>query len=295
MISSMTAFGRAKKPVANKIITVEIRSVNSRYLDTSFKLPRAYSYLEEKIKTRLTASGITRGKVEVYVGLEVTGSDAVSIRVDTAYAEGYITALRELRDRFALKDDISVMSVAACPEVFTFLRPDEDADRDWEQLCPVLDEALAVFLQTRRTEGEKIGSDIRAKMDGIAAYTGQIREISAQDTVGYRAKLEERLRQILGDNRIVIDENRILTECAVFADKIAVDEELVRLSCHFGAFAEILSSGEPVGRKLDFLLQEINRETNTIGSKANNVKIARIVVNMKNELEKIREQIQNLE
>lgn len=295
MISSMTAFGRAKRPVSNKIITVEIRSVNSRYLDASFKLPRAYSYLEEKIRARLTASGISRGKVEVYVGLELTESGPVSIRVDSAYAEGYIAALRELRDRYGLKDDISVMKVAACPDVFTLLRPEEDANQDWEELCPVLEEALAAFLQTRRAEGERIGNDIRGKMDGVAALAGQIRAISAEETVGYRAKLEDRLRQILGDNNIVMEESRILTECAIFADKIAVDEELVRLSCHFSAFSDILSSGEPVGRKLDFLLQEINRETNTIGSKANNVKIARIVVEMKNELEKIREQIQNLE
>lgn len=295
MITSMTAFGRAKEQVENKIITVEIKSVNSRYLDTTFKLPRVYSQFEDKIKSRLMSAGISRGKVEIYVATESIGSDAVEINIDLPYAKGYIEALRMLRDEFSLKDDITTMSVAACRDVFTLTRAEEDAERDWQQLCSVLDKAVEAFVEVRRNEGEKIKADIISKMDGIAKLRDQIKTISEEDTVGYKAKLEERIKALLADNNIAIDEQRILTECAIFADKIAIDEELVRLGCHFGAFRDILSSEEPVGRKLDFLIQEINRETNTIGSKANNVKIARIVVDVKSELEKIREQIQNLE
>ncbi len=295
MVNSMTAFGRAKEQIENKIITVEIKSVNSRYLDTSFKLPRSYTQFEDKIKSRLLASGISRGKVEIYLGIESIGSDTLQINLDVPYAEGYIKALRELRDSFGLTDDITTMSVAQCRDVFTFTRAEEDAERDWEQLCTVIDVAIEAFLNVRRCEGEKIKADIIEKMNGIAERAEEIKAISESDTVGYKSKLEERIKALLADNNVAIDEQRILTECAIFADKIAIDEELVRLGCHFGAFRDILSSPEPVGRKLDFLIQEINRETNTIGSKANNVNIARIVVDVKSELEKIREQIQNLE
>ena len=295
MVNSMTAFGRAKEQIENKIITIEIKSVNSRYLDTSFKLPRSYTQFEDKIKSRLLTSGISRGKVEIYLGIESIGSDTLQINLDIPYAEGYIKALKELRDTFGLTDDITTMSVAQCRDVFTFTRAEEDAERDWERLCTVLDKAIEAFLEVRRCEGEKIKADIIEKMNSIVARAEEIKAISESDTVGYKNKLEERIKALLSDNNVAIDEQRILTECAIFADKIAIDEELVRLGCHFGAFRDILASPEPVGRKLDFLIQEINRETNTIGSKANNVNIARIVVDVKSELEKIREQIQNLE
>lgn len=295
MIKSMTAFGRAKLEGDIRDITVEMKSVNSRFFDCTVKLPRSLSYLEEKVKAHVQKNGISRGKVDVYITVDSHGSDVGSITVDFAFAEKYIEALYALRDKFGLTDDISVMTVARNPEVFTYEKPEEDAEREWETLRSVLDDAIASHASMREAEGKKAETDITAKIEHIRELAAEVERISAEDTVGYRDKLEERLRKILADNSIAIDENRLLTECALWADKIAIDEELVRLRSHFGAFYDITSLPEPSGRKLDFLIQELNRETNTIGSKANNAKIARIVVDMKGEIEKIREQVQNIE
>ena len=295
MIKSMTAFGRAKLEGEKRDITIEIKSVNSRFFDCSVKLPRSLSYLEEKIKGHIQKSGISRGKVDVYVTVDEHGTSLSGISVDERFAEQYIGALRALRDKFSLPDDITVMSVARCSEVFTYEKSDEDSEAEWQAVKGVLDEALRGHSTMREAEGERIMNDISAKLEHIRELSAKVGEISESDTVGYRAKLEERLRKILDDNGIVVDENRLLTECAVWADKIAIDEELVRLGAHFGAFYEIAALPEPSGRKLDFLIQELNRETNTIGSKANNASIARIVVDMKGEIEKIREQVQNVE
>ena len=295
MIKSMTAFGRAKREGEDKDITIEIKSVNSRFFDCSVKMPRAYSFLEERIKAYVQKNAVSRAKVDVYVTVDRHTSDIGSVAVDKAFAESYISALRALRDSFGLKDDISVMSVARNSDVFTYENPEADLEAEWESLRGVLDTAIAEYVETRTREGEKAESDIKAKIEKIRAYADEVEKISHEDTVGYRDKLEARLRQILGDNSVTVDENRLLTECAVWADKIAIDEELVRLRSHFGAFYDICDMKEPSGRKLDFLMQELNRETNTIGSKANNARIARIVVDMKGELEKIREQVQNIE
>lgn len=295
MVRSMTAFGRHKDIVGGKDITVEIRSVNNRYFDCTAKISRAYSALESKIKPYLQSKGISRGKVDVYVGVEVVESEGIEVSLDTAYAKGYIEALQRLRDEFSLKDDISVMSVAQNRDIFKVKTPDEDMEKDWTDILQVFDVALANFFAAREAEGANLEKDIRAKLEGIKANVTEIEKVSLADIGGYRQKLEERLRQMLADNKITMDENRILTECAIFADRIAIDEELVRLRSHFDAFGDILAANEPVGRKLDFLFQEINRETNTIGSKCNNLGIAHIVVEVKTELEKIREQIQNIE
>ena len=295
MIKSMTAFGRAKREGENKNITVELKSVNSRYFDCSVKMPRAYIFLEERIKNYVQKNAIGRGKVDVFLTVENLKTENVSVGIDEGYAKSYIEALRTLRDTFGLADDISVMSVARNQDVFSYARAEEDLDAEWELIRTVLDEAIAGYVEMRSVEGAKAEADIKAKIEQVRAYAAEVEEISATDTVGYRDKLEARLRAILDDNNVAIDENRLLTECAVWADKIAIDEELVRLRSHFGAFYDIINSPEPSGRKLDFLMQELNRETNTIGSKANNARIARIVVNMKGELEKIREQIQNIE
>ena len=295
MIKSMTAFGRAKREGETKNITVELKSVNSRYFDCSVKMPRAYIFLEERIKNYVQKNAIGRGKVDVFLTVENLKTENVSVGIDEGYAKSYIEALFALRDTFGLADDISVMSVARNQDVFSYARPDEDLEAEWEIIREVLDEAIAGFVKMRTVEGEKAGADIKEKIEQVRAYADEVEKISHTDTVGYRDKLEAKLRAILDDNNIAIDENRLLTECAVWADKIAIDEELVRLRSHFGAFYDILNSPEPSGRKLDFLMQELNRETNTIGSKANNARIARIVVNMKGELEKIREQIQNIE
>ena len=295
MIKSMTAFGRAKIEGAEKDITVEIKSVNSRFFDCSVKMPRAYLSLEERIKNYVQKNAVARAKVDVFITVDNHSTLPQKLDLDEAYAESYIAALCELRDKFSLKDDISVMSVARNQDVFRSTRVDADLEAEWALLTPVLDAAIADHTAMRTAEGEKAIADINGKIELIRSFVDEIETISKEDTVGYRDKLEERLRKILADNSVEIDENRILTECAVWADKIAIDEELVRLRSHFGAFYDIAEAKEPSGRKLDFLMQEMNRETNTIGSKANNARIARIVVNIKGELEKIREQVQNIE
>ena len=295
MIKSMTAFGRAKLEGEHSDVIIEMKSVNSRFFDCSVKLPRSLSYLEEKIKNHVLKNYISRGKVDVYVNLENHTSDIGDIAIDEVYTAKYVEALRSLRDKFALTDDITVTSVARNPDVFTYVKPEADAESEWERIRSVLDEAAGGHLAMREAEGKRAYDDICSKIEHIRELADEVERISQSDTVGYRDKLEERLRKILADNSIAVDENRILTECAVWADKIAIDEELVRLRSHFGAFYEISALPEPSGRKLDFLIQELNRETNTIGSKANNAKIARIVVDMKGEIEKIREQIQNIE
>ena len=295
MIKSMTAFGRAKVEGAEKDITVEIKSVNSRFFDCTVKMPRAYLSLEERIKNYVQKNAVSRAKVDVFITVDNHSTAPQKLDVDVSYAESYVAALCELRDRFGLKDDISVMTVARNQDVFRTTKVDADLEAEWALLRPVLDAAIADHTAMRTAEGEKAIADINGKIELIRTFVDEIEAISKEDTVGYRDKLEERLRKILADNSVEIDEGRILTECAVWADKIAIDEELVRLRSHFGAFYDIASAKEPSGRKLDFLMQEMNRETNTIGSKANNARIARIVVNVKGELEKIREQVQNIE
>ncbi len=295
MIRSMTAYGRAKSESADLTLTVEIKSVNSRYFDCSVRMPRAYAYLEEKVKGYVQNHVVSRGKVEINITYESHVSDVGTIRVDETFVASYLDALHTLRDKFSLKDDISVMQLARNPEVFTYERTDENPEDAWARLLSVLTDACNDYTAMRVREGEKTEIDIISRLETVAALADEVEQISKSDTVGYRDKLEARIRTILGDNNIVIDENRLLTECAVWADKIAIDEELVRLRSHFVAFRDICCEATPSGKKLDFLMQELNRETNTIGSKANNAEIARRVVNMKNELEKIREQVQNIE
>ena len=295
MMKSMTAYGRASVSSADKDITVELRSVNSRFLDVSVRIPHSLAMLEERIKGYLRASVTTRGKLEVSVSYDVHATAASAPLLDEGYLQGYLATLGRLRDEYGLADDISVMRVASNPAVFRTVRVDTDADAEWERLLPVLAEAGESYDAMRAAEGERIRLDLEAKLARVAACADEIEEISKNDSVGYRDKLEARLRAILADNRVTVDENRILTECAIYADRISIDEELVRLRSHFGAFREIAAEKAPSGKKLDFLMQELNRETNTIGSKANNAKIARLVVEMKNELEKIREQVQNIE
>ena len=295
MIRSMTAFGRAKRQGEAKDITIEIKSVNSRFFDCNVKLPRAYIFLEERIKDHIRKNAVGRAKVDVFVTVDAHTSGVGSVGLDTPYLESYLSALYRLRDEFGLKDDISVMTVARHQDIFTHDKPEEDLEAEWEIFRSVLDEAILGYAEMREREGAKAEADIKEKIELVRSYADEVEEISKEDTVGYRDKLEAKLKAILADAEITPDENRLLTECAIWADKIAIDEELVRLRSHFGAFYDIIESKDPSGRKLDFLMQELNRETNTIGSKANNARIARIVVNMKGELEKIREQIQNIE
>ncbi|MBQ4510795.1 MAG: YicC family protein [Clostridia bacterium] len=295
MFRSMTAFGRARETVNGKDITAEIKSVNNRYFDCSVKITRLYSFLEDKIKQYLQSKGISRGKIEVYVSVDLLEQDGIEINLDTAYAQSYINALYKLRDTFDLKDDITVSRVAANKDIFTVKKPEDDIEKDWADVKAVLDIAIDSFIERRKTEGEKLCENIKEKIANIKEYLKVIEANSESDINGYSKKLEDRILKFLNDNSVQIDEQRILTEVAIFADKVAIDEELVRLNSHFSAFDDIVASNEPSGRKLDFLLQEMNRETNTIGSKASNTETAHLVVNIKNELEKIREQIQNIE
>ena len=295
MIRSMTGFGRCRETVEGLDITVEIKSVNSRFLDCTAKISRAYGYLEERVKPYLMSRGVTRGKVDVWISVDVMDSGSVQITADEGYLQGYLEALYTLRDKYGLRDDISVMSVARNHDIFQIKKPEEDIEKDWERVLTVLSKAVDTFLTVREREGERLAEDLRTKMQNIKGAVDRIEELSALDVSTYRERLAERIREALNDNQITPDETRLLTECAIHADKVAVDEEMVRLRTHFGAFEEILSSGEPVGRKLDFLMQEMNREINTTGSKCSDAQIAHLVVDVKCELEKIREQIQNLE
>ena len=294
MANSMTAYGRSSGTVNGKSVTVELKSVNSRFFDPQIKITRNYSYLEEKLKSYVR-DFVTRGKVDIYLGIEIIENQGSSVLLDSAYAESYITALRTLRDTFSLTDDISVMSVAQNKELFIFRKAEEDVEKTWNEVLPFVKEALERFDAMRRAEGENLKTDLIEKKNNIKALIDEIQLQSEKCTQGYREKFTARLRKIIDDNSIMLDEQRRLTECAIYADKVAIDEEIVRLSSHFQSFDNIFSESGPIGRKLDFLLQEMNRETNTIGSKCSDADIARIVVEVKCELEKIREQIQNIE
>ena len=293
----MTAFGRHRGlcPSGDRDITAEIKSVNNRFLDCNVKLPRSYGYLEEKIKSYISERGITRGKVDVYIGIDVIEETGVEVSLDRAAAESYIASLRALRDEFGLADDISVMSVAQNRDLFRTKRPNEDVERDWADVKSILSVAIDSFIEAREREGAALGRDIEQKIENIKVWAGQIGEISERNIETYPAKLTTRIKQLLDDFDVELSEQRILTEAAVFADKASIDEELVRLATHFESFREMLNSKENSGRKLDFLLQEINRETNTIASKSGDIEIARIAVDIKAEIEKIREQVQNIE
>jgi uncharacterized protein (TIGR00255 family) len=293
----MTAYGRANEVINGKDTLVEIKSVNNRFFDCTVKISKYYGFLEEKIKTYLQQNGVSRGKVDVYAGINVIENIGEKIHLDEAYAKSYIDALCRLRDAFDLKDDISVMTVAQNHDVFIVLKPEEDMEKDWQELLPVLRSALNAFCIMREAEGDNLRRDLIQKKERLMQLTAKIASLQANSVIAYRTRLESRLRQVLAELDINIspDDSRIITECAIFADKTAVDEELTRLGSHFCAFDLALESNEPVGRKIDFLLQEMNREVNTIGSKVSDIEITTIVVDMKSELEKIREQIQNIE
>ncbi|MBQ8907917.1 MAG: YicC family protein [Clostridia bacterium] len=295
MIRSMTAFGRGRYEGEEKTFTVEIRSVNSRYLDASVKLPRAYAFLEEKVKGYVQGRVTSRGKVDVAVSVENRGKGNIAVELDEGLLEGYIQALSTLRDTYGLKDDITVMGVARLPDVFRLQKQEEDVGEDWALLEVALDEAATEYAAMRDAEGVRLAEDLRSKAAKIKELVAEIAALSEKDIAAYRTRLEEKLRAVLADQKVTPDENRILTECAIVADRLCIDEELVRLGSHLKAFDEMLDANEPVGRRLDFLMQEMNREINTTGSKCANSDIAHLVVAVKCELEKIREQIQNIE
>ena len=292
MIKSMTGYGRAVETINGREFTVEVRSVNNRYLDCSVRLPRILSFAEESVKQAVKGS-ISRGKVDVFVSLRSEGADEVQVTLNTSVLEGYLNAMRQIVEKYNVLDDISVSTVSKLPEVFLMEKPQVDEEQLQEDLMHVACSALANYNAMRATEGEALDRDLRNRSYTIEQLVGLVEVGNAQTVIDYRARLEAKLREVLENTNI--DESRILTEAAIFADKIAVDEETVRLRSHLKQMREMLDSGEAIGRKLDFLLQEMNREANTIGSKCTDVNLARIVVDIKAELEKIREQTQNIE
>ena len=292
MIRSMTGFGRAQASVEGYNITVEIRSVNHRYFEFYAKIPRTYSFLEEKIKSTLS-TGISRGKVECSVQIEATADESVVVSVNEPLARGYVDAIGSIAETFDLKDDLTALSLARFSDVLSITKAPVDEDALWEKVEPVIKEALNGFIAMRETEGAKLSKDVLSRGELILENVSYIEERSPETVKQYSEKLLERMRNVLGDTQI--DEARILTEAAIYADKVAVAEETVRLRSHIDQLRTMLQSSEEIGRKIDFLVQEINREANTIGSKAQDVDIARRVIDIKAEVEKIREQIQNIE
>ncbi len=292
---SMTAFGRAECAWGEGTVTVEIRSVNSRFLDCNVRLPRALSSLEMRVKPYLQSRGIVRGKVDVSISLADVRLVGGHLSLDREAAADYVAALRALRDEFSLVDDISVMQVAERGEIFVRESEEVDPEQAWQALLGALDPAIEAFLAGRDAEGKRLEQDIRGKLLTVREALARIEATSAADVSRYRERLLQKVREALSDGGISPDESRILTECAIHADRIAIDEELVRLSSHIASFEELAAKGGESGRQLDFLLQEMNRETNTVGSKCADAEVAREVVGIKCTLEKIREQIQNIE
>ena len=292
LIKSMTGYGRAVATVNGREFTVELRSVNNRYLDCNVKLPRMVSFAEDAVKQAVKVS-VSRGKVDVYISIKSENADDTTITLNTAVLEGYLAAMKQMVTDFDVRDDISVSAVSRLPEVFSVDKPQVDEQQLQKDLLEVVAQALAGYDAMRCTEGQALDADLRSRGNTILELVAQVEQGNAQTVVDYRARLEAKLKEVLAATNI--DESRILTEAAIFADKVAVDEETVRLRSHLAQMNEMLTSGGAVGRKLDFLLQEMNREANTIGSKCTDVKLARIVVDIKAELEKIREQTQNIE
>ena len=292
MIKSMTGFGRAQKEIDGYVITVELKSVNHRYFEFSSRVPRQYGFLDEKLKSYIN-SKVSRGKIECYVTIDALDTDTADVVVNHTLANAYVKALKEISTEYNLKEDFGASSISRFPEVLVVRKSEDDEELLWSYVKAVCDEAIDRFIAMRTTEGAKMKDDIYSRGQFILDCVGYIEERSPQTVKEYNDKLVQRVHDLLGD--VSLDESRILQEVAIYADKVAVAEETVRLRSHIDQLNAFISSDEPVGRKMDFLVQEINRETNTIGSKANDVDIARKVVDIKAEVEKIREQIQNIE
>ena len=292
MVKSMTGYGRAEDTLNGCTITVELRSVNNRYLDCNVRMPRLYLFAEETIKSRVQNT-ISRGKVDVFVTLDSTGGEQVQVSVNQPLADGYYAALTQLAERYGLSKDISVSLLSRFPDVLLAEKAEEDVEQRAQDICSVLDRALADFDQMRTREGARLEADVLSRAARIEELVGKVEERSPQTVAEYRAKLEARMNEVLSNTQL--GPARILTEAAIFADKVAVDEETVRLRSHIGQLRHMLEQGGATGRKLDFLIQEFNREANTIGSKCSDIDIARHVVDIKAEIEKIREQVQNIE
>lgn len=292
MLKSMTGFGRMQEVINNREILVEIKAVNHRYYEFNSRVPRAYGYLDEKLKGFLNGR-VSRGKVEVSVSIfNQEGADA-AIEINRSIANGYVSALRSISGELDLKDDLALSSIMRLPDIFNVVKTTEDEEIIWQDVKTVASKALDKFIGMREAEGQKMYDDISSRLDFIESVVGEVEKRSPEVTEIFREKLYSKIKEIVEDRNI--DEARILTEAAVFSEKTAVDEETVRLRSHIAQYRSLLKSDEPVGRKLDFLTQEMNREVNTIGSKGQDLEITKMVVDLKSEIEKIREQIQNVE
>ena len=288
----MTGYGRARATRNLRDITVEVRSANNRYLDCTVKMPRMYAFAEDAVKARVQKA-VSRGKVDVFISVDASAADVAKVNVNTALAAQYAEALKALAAVCGGEERVTPEQLARFPDVLTVTKADEDLETVSADLCAVLDEALASYNAMRAVEGEKLAKDIGGRLSAIEGMTAQVEERSPETVREYREKLTAKMREVLQST--TIDEQRILQEAAIYADKIAVDEETVRLRSHVSQLRGMLASDQPMGRKMDFLIQELNRESNTIGSKCSNLDIARIVVDLKGEVEKIREQVQNIE
>ncbi len=292
MIRSMTGFGRDHRIIDGREYLVEIRSVNSRYYEFNAKLPRSYNYLEEKLKS-LVKSRMSRGKVEVSLSIYNIAANETAVSLNDGVVQNYLEVLRAAGQKYSLTDDLSVSTIFRMQDAFNVVRAEADEEQIWAAVKETAEAALAKFVAMREAEGEKMKDDILEKLSNVEMMTEQVCEYAPETVTAYREKLFAKMKEILENKQI--DEQRILLEAGLFAEKVAVDEETVRLKSHFVQFRDMMSSDDPIGRKLDFLVQEMNREVNTTGSKAQDIRITRLVVDMKSEIEKIREQIQNIE
>lgn len=292
MIKSMTGYGSAKGTAEGLEISVELKSVNNRYLDTSVRLPRSFLFVEEAVKSAVQ-SHISRGKVDVFVTVDSSSADNMTVKVNEPLLRGYLEALQHISEQFSLSNDITTMSVSRFPDVLSVEKKDLDAEAISQAVCAITELALNDFDSMRLREGEKLRDDVLNRLSLIESFVNTIEAESPKTVAQYRARLEQKMAEVL--NNSAIDENRIVAEAAIFADHIAVDEETVRLRSHMSQLRTMINGSSPTGRKIDFLIQEFNREANTIGSKCQNSDIAHIVVDLKSEIEKIREQIQNIE
>ena len=292
MIKSMTGYGSAKGTVEGLEIRVELKSVNNRYLDSSVRLPRSFLFAEEMVKT-LVQKHISRGKVDVFVNVDSSAAGDMAVKVNEGLLKGYVEAIRHIAAEYGLEDDLTAQSVGRFPDVLTVEKKDLDAEAISAGMERIVEEALRDFDAMRTREGEKLRDDVLARLETIRGLVAQVEEKAPETVAAYRRRLEQKMAEVL--STAGIDENRILAEAAIFADHIAVDEETVRLRSHMSQLADMINGDSPTGRKIDFLIQEFNREANTIGSKCQNSEIAHMVVDLKSEIEKIREQIQNIE
>ena len=292
MIKSMTGYGRFERSTDDKDILVEIRAVNHRFLECSVRMPKTYSFLEDKIKSYIQGK-INRGKVDVFITINSKVGDPSSVAVNHSLAESYVAAINEIADKYGLKGETSASVIARFPDVLTVNKEPADEDKAFDDIFPAIEGAVERFIAMRETEGKRLMDDVLNRCAAIEEMVGFIEKRSPEIVSEYFNRLKSKLQDILDDKNI--DEQRIVTEAAVFADKTAVDEETVRLRSHISQIRELLKLSEPIGRKLDFIVQECNREANTIGSKSQNVEITKTVVDIKSEIEKIREQIQNIE